>query len=1272
MELSQLWLTIVLAGVTTVTYLSLSAKYKSRSTSKGISFRNKADAEGKIRRGLQQVYPALDRQDDTTIDIIAIHGLDTSAPGTWEYRYGEKGGGNSASTVVNWLSDDHMLPATVPNARIFTYNWRAEFSKDAVELTLRDHAEAFLLDLRAFREKKREPARRPVVFITSCFGGLVVVKALTIAASAGGKEYSFLRLATVGIAFLGTPFKGTPAERLAQLLVAYEGLMGEQASTTLIKDLKTSTGVLDDLVSQFMRETHQPGYYLPLHCFYEMHSTNLSRKILPEGLAKLAPMKEFLVNRESACLHGWGDTPLDCRHVMMNKFGPDTENFRRVASIIRMFVSESEETLKQRNVRQERHFMVPFGRNMDFVGRKPILEQLLERIPPSAMKDDCQRTAIEGLGGVGKTHIALEVAFRIGDAQPDCSVFWVPAVDATTFENAYRAIGQELKVPGIDEEKADIKALVKAALSHESVGSWLLIIDNADDTNLLFGDTALANYLPFSRKGSILCTTRNHRVAVKLVSYKSNIIPVEDMSRGEALELLETNLEGEQIHDTASNAALLDFLTNLPLAIRQASAFMAENRISTLRYLELYKSSDEDMAELLSQDFDDRHRYESIQNPIATTWLISFQQISDYDPLAADYLKFMCFLAGKNIPQPLLPAAGRLEAVRAIGTLKAYAFISQRNEPDTYDIHRLVQISMLRWLARKGEREEWTAKVLKRLADVFPSPKHENREEWMRYLPHTHHVLQLRERIYDKEATADLLSSVGEGFRNLGKYKEAKQMHRQALQLYEKVLGKEHPDTLNSMNNLASGLQSQGKYEEAEQMHQQALELRKKVLGKEHPNTLSSMNNLASVLRSQGKYEEAEQMHQQALELREKVLGKEHPNTLNSMSNLANVLHSQGKYEEAEQMHRQEFQLCEKVLGKEHPDTLNSMNNLANMLDSQGKYEEAEQMHRQTLQLRKKVLGKEHPDTLSSMNNLANVLQSQGKYEEAEQMHQQALELREKVLGKEHPNTLNSMNNLANVLHSQGKYEEAEQMHRQEFQLCEKVLGKEHPDTLNSMNNLANMLDGQGKYEEAEQMHRQTLQLRKKVLGKEHPDMLSSMNNLASVLRSQGKYEEAEQMHQQALELREKVLGKEHPDTLNSMNNLANVLQSQGKYEEAEQMHQQALELRKKVLGKEHPNTLNSMNNLANVLQSQGKYEEAEQMHQQALELRKKVLGKEHPNTLNSMNNLASVLRSQEKYEEAEQMHRQALEIQEKVLGKEHPNTLTSKNNLVACLGARK
>jgi len=344
--------------------------------------------------------------------------------------------------------------------------------------------------------------------------------------------------------------------------------------------------------------------------------------------------------------------------------------------------------------------MVPFGRNRDFVGRESILAQLLESIPPGRNKDDCQWTAIEGLGGVGKTQIALEAAFRVRREHPDCSIFWVPAVDATSFENAYREIGRRLNVKGIEEDKADIKALVKAGLSQDSVGSWLLIIDNADDIALLFdGGAGLLDYLPFNLNGSILLTTRNHEVLTKLDVPSQSIIAPAEMSRAEAVELLEKNLKESQ-RDTPSTTSLLDFLANLPLAIKQASAYMAKIGISASKYLDHCRSSDKSMIKLLSKDFEDRGRYKTIRNPIATTWLISFEQISRDNQLAAFYLRFMCFLAEKDIPVSLLPEADdELEMVEAIATLKAYAFIGPRKGEDSFDMHRLVRLAMQNWLA---------------------------------------------------------------------------------------------------------------------------------------------------------------------------------------------------------------------------------------------------------------------------------------------------------------------------------------------------------------------------------------------------------------------------------------------------------------------------------------------------------------------------------------------------------------------------------------------
>ncbi|KAB5581164.1 hypothetical protein GE09DRAFT_1256464 [Coniochaeta sp. 2T2.1] len=388
------------------------------------------------------------------------------------------------------------------------------------------------------------------------------------------------------------------------------------------------------------------------------------------------------------------------------------------------------------------------------------------------------------------------------------------------------------------------------------------------------------------------------------------------------------------------------------LAIKQASAYMARTGTTTSRYLDHYRSSDKNLIKLLRKDFGDRSRYSSIGNAVATTWLISFEQISR-NPLAAQ-------------------RSGR----------KAYAFITQRDGQDSFDIHRLVRLVMRNWLDDKGQVRECRVAVLRRLAEAFPFPKHENREVWMRYLPHAQAALEYGDDA--AEAEVDLLFHMAASFSILGKYKEAEAMYRQTLELRQKVLGAEHPDTLASMNNLAHVLYSLGKYGEAEAMHRQTLELTEKVLGAEHPSTLTSMMNLANVLGSLGKYKEAEAIHRQTLNLSGKVLGVEHPSTLDSMKSLANVVNNLGMAEEAEAMHRQTLKLREKVLGAEHPDALASMNDLANILQRQGKYEEAEAMHRQDWKLTQKVLGAKHPSTLDSVNNLASVLQRQGKYEEAE------------------------------------------------------------------------------------------------------------------------------------------------------------------------------------------------------------------------------------------------------------------------------------------------
>ncbi|KAI1086290.1 hypothetical protein F5B19DRAFT_169948 [Rostrohypoxylon terebratum] len=527
--------------------------------------------------GLKQIVPAEGADDDTTIDIIAIHGLDTESPRTWEFNK------RDGSQIVNWLKDSDMLPSAVPNARIYTYDWNAKAFSHAPVRTLLSHADNLL----ALVAGKHGPERRPIIFVASCFGGLILAEAINRAAQEGS-PYRRVFLETVGIVFLATPFRGSGAAGAAKWCVVVGGIMGRQTSEQLVKDLDSEDEELKKLRQSFAELVHRIGP--PVHCFYETEETEISKRFLPRNIANILSSilnnknKLLLVTENSACLDGPERQALNEAHSTMNKFnGPKSASYQLVMHSIKHLVENSSSVLNSQGNIQERPFLVRFGRNENFVGREFILQQLLERIPPDANKEDCQRTALEGLGGVGKTQIALEAAYRVRDRYPDCSVFWVPAVNATSFENAYRDIGHELGVEGVDDKGSDVKTLVNAALSRESAGYWLLIIDNADDLELLFDGVALLDYLPFSRKGSILFTTRNHATVVRLDIPQKYNMTITEMDKEEATKLLRTGLKESQMQDTESTRCLLD-LANLPLAIKQASAYCDEPILRLSKY----------------------------------------------------------------------------------------------------------------------------------------------------------------------------------------------------------------------------------------------------------------------------------------------------------------------------------------------------------------------------------------------------------------------------------------------------------------------------------------------------------------------------------------------------------------------------------------------------------------------------------------------------------------------------------------------------------------
>ena len=531
-------------------------------------------------------------------------------------------------------------------------------------------------------------------------------------------------------------------------------------------------------------------------------------------------------------------------------------------------------------------WIVPFERNYRFTGRQFQLVQLEEKL---FVEDRTAKIAITGLGGVGKTQLVLELVYRTRAKYENCSVIWIPAINMESLQQAYLVVAQKLKIPGLEKDKADIKRLVQEWLSKESVGQWLLVFDNADDISMWIDkprserdSSCLIEYLPRSKQGCIVFTTRDRKAAVKLAH--QNIVDVPEMDEEVAIQLLQNYLVNQDfVNNEQDTKALLTQLTYLPLAIVQAAAYINENGIALSDYLLLLEDQEEEVIDLLSEEFEDHGRYRDVKNPVATTWLISFEQIRHRDPLAAEFLSFIACIDPKDVPQSLLPPRpSRKKEIDAIGTLDAYSFISRRSLDLALDVHRLVHLATRSWLRKEALLAQWTGRVITRLEGVFPNNDHQNRSVWRSYLAHARYALESNLNGKYEEIRINLARKVGMCLYSDGRWKEAEELYMQVMETRKRVLGEEHPDTLTSMANLASTYRNQGRWKEAEVLESQVMETRKRVLGEEHPDTLTSMNNLAFTWKENGRHVEALKLMKECVQLRTLVLGASHAYTVSS------------------------------------------------------------------------------------------------------------------------------------------------------------------------------------------------------------------------------------------------------------------------------------------------------------------------------------------------------------------------------------------------------
>jgi len=820
----------------------------------------------------------------------------------------------------------------------------------------------------------------------------------------------------------------------------------------------------------------------------------------------------------------------------------------------------------------------------EFVGRLEVLEDLHKKLQTKGVAT----TAIVGMGGVGKTELALQYAhnhwrqsiyssgvnsypggfcwFRI---QEDVEV----GTEIVNF--ARNNIG--LKPP----DGLDLHDQVKHCWKHWKGGDVLIVFDDVNESK------QIEAYLPPEiSKFKVLFTTRNQNLAENFQRLSLDVL-----SEAAALELLVSRIgeQGEQrINQEIGQAKLLcKDLGFLPLALELVGRYLSGKQDRSLKLMR------KQLAEKLLEDRSlkpGKYDILTAQRGVKAAFELSWKELNQ-EKQAQELGYVLSIFALAPIPWYLVEQCLRDRNAEDLEDFRDDFLVNfsllQRTGENTYQLHQLIR----EFLISKEEKIDNTDELKRDFCQVMlvvaqDIPQDPTIQIITAVTPAIPHLAEAATKLKNFFSDEDLtwpFSGLSRFYEGQGAYGQALPWREQSLSVARKRLGEEHPSVATSLNNLAYLYESQGRYDKAEPLYVDALAMRKRLLGEEHPDVATSLNNLAGLYESQGRYDKAEPLYVDALAMKKRLLGEEHPSVAISLNNLASLYQSLGRYDKAEPLYVDALAMRKRLLGEEHPDVASSLNSLASLYYSQGRYDKAEPLFVDALAMRKRLLGEEHPSVATSLNNLAVLYKSLGRYDKAEPLFVDALAMRKRLLGEEHPDIASSLNNLAGLYESQGRYDKAEPLYVDALAMIKRLLGEEHPDVASSLNNLAVLYDSQGRYDKAEPLYVDALAMRKRLLGEEHPDVASSLNNLAGLYDSQGRYDKAEPLYVDALAMRKRLLGEEHPSVATSLNNLALLYDSLGRYSDAEPLYKKALETAELTLGVNHPNTITIRQHLASL-----------------------------------------------------------------------------------------
>ncbi|HEU5332404.1 MAG TPA: FxSxx-COOH system tetratricopeptide repeat protein [Actinocrinis sp.] len=797
-------------------------------------------------------------------------------------------------------------------------------------------------------------------------------------------------------------------------------------------------------------------------------------------------------------------------------------------------------------------------RNPVFTGREELLTQLEQRLRTESLTAVLPQ-ALHGMGGVGKSQIAIEYTYRSRSKYE--LVWWIPSEQPGQILASLAELGEHLGLEPSLEASAAVVRVQTALQTGVPYARWLLIFDNAETLD------AVRPYFPESGTGKVLVTSRNPEW-----SQVAQTLEVDVFTREESIGLLKRRNPRASDED-ADRLALT--LGDLPLAVEHASAWCATRGISVPDYLVLLEEKLGELVSLVPEP--------GYELPVAAAWSVALDRLQEENLPALRLLQVCSFFAPEPISRELFtsprmyPTVPELDEAlqnpsrlsRIFRDIQRYGLARIDHRSNTIQLHRLVKSVLISGMEepRRGAIEHG-AHVL--LAGGNPGAP-DKRAQWPRFQELAPHVAVSRMITCEDSWARELVLHVIEFYFHRGDFASSRDLAEQAVNEWRTSLGRDHLQTLRAGKWLGFVQRSLGAFAAAREINQDCLDQYQSTLGADDEGTIDAMSVVAADLRMAGEFNQARELDFDAFRRARRALGEDEPTTLKAAHSLGVSLRLTGDFRTARQLDGDTYRRRVATLGEEHPETLLTLNGLTLDHRECGAYLKAHEWQESLYERYQTLFGPSHPTTISAGRNLAVARRRSGDHENARKLAEEILRRYRQRFGPDNPETIAAALIYAVDLRESGALEQAQELGEQTVEQYRTVLGDEHPYTLYARTNLAIVLRLRGLADESHGHNSAVLAQLGRQLGATHILTLTCSVNLASDLSVLGEHQSAYDLDRTTVEHSREVLGRDHPSTLAASLNLSFDLRALNRREESTRIFEETLGTYRMVLGADHP-----------------------------------------------------------------------------------------------------